>query len=41
VEVAEIVSDKNRIRLKTVCKNQNNETVLDGEAEVSPPKPPK
>jgi 3-hydroxybutyryl-CoA dehydratase len=41
VEVDEIVSDKNRIRLKTVCKNQNDEIVLDGEAEVSPPKPPK
>ena len=41
VEVAEIMSDKNRIRLKTVCKNQKDETVLDGEAEVSPPKKPK
>ena len=41
VEVAEIINDKNRIRLKTVCKNQNDKTVLDGEAMVSPPKQPK
>lgn len=38
VEVAEIITEKNRIRLKTVCENQNGVIVLDGEAEVSPPK---
>ena len=38
VEVAEIMADKNRIRLKTVCENQNGVIVLDGEAVVSPPK---
>lgn len=38
VEVAEIMADKNRIRLKTVCENQNGVIVLDGEALVSPPK---
>lgn len=37
-EVAEIMADKNRIRLKTVCENQNGVIVLDGEAVVSPPK---
>lgn len=40
VEVAEIMADKNRIRLKTVCENQNGVIVLDGEAVVSPPKNP-
>lgn len=39
VEVAEIVPEKNRITLKTDCKNQNGKTVLTGEAVVSPPKP--
>ena len=38
VEVAEIIADKNRIRLKTVCGNQNGVIVLEGEAVVSPPK---
>jgi 3-hydroxybutyryl-CoA dehydratase len=37
-EVTEIVTDKNRVRLKTVCVNQDDTTVLDGEAVVSPPK---
>lgn len=41
VEVAEIMADKNRIRLKTVCENQNGVIVLDGEAVVSPPKKPR
>lgn len=40
-EVAEIITDKNRVRLKTVCKNQEGVVVLDGEAEVSPPKAPR
>ena len=38
VEVAEIITDKKRVRLKTYCNNQNNETVVDGEALVSPPR---
>jgi len=40
VEVAEIVADKKRVRLKTYCINQDNTTVLDGEALVSPPRAP-
>ena len=40
VEVAEIIADKRRIRLKTYCINQENKTVVDGEALVSPPRGP-
>lgn len=40
-EVVEIIADKNRVRLKTTCENQNGVVVLDGEAVVSPPKLPK
>jgi 3-hydroxybutyryl-CoA dehydratase len=40
-EVAEIIADKKRVRLKTWCINQQGTTVLDGEALVSPPRPPK
>jgi len=39
VEVIEIMDGKNRVRLKTVCVNQEDTQVLDGEAIVSPPKP--
>jgi 3-hydroxybutyryl-CoA dehydratase len=38
VEVIEIVSEKKRARLKTVCVNQEGVVVLDGEAVVSPPR---
>jgi 3-hydroxybutyryl-CoA dehydratase len=41
VEVIEIVDGKNRVRLKTICVNQEGTQVLSGEAVVSPPKPPK
>ncbi len=37
-EVIEINTDKNRVRLKTTCVNQEGTLVLDGEAMVSPPK---
>ncbi len=37
-EVLEIIAEKNRIRLKTTCFNQEGTIVLDGEAMVSPPK---
>lgn len=37
-EVAEILSEKKRVRLKTFCVNQEGTTVLDGEALVSPPR---
>ncbi len=38
VEVIEIVPDKNRVRFKTTCLNQDGKAVLDGEAIISPPK---
>lgn len=41
VEVIEIMAGKNRVRLKTVCVNQEGTQVLDGEAVVSPPKRPR
>lgn len=41
VEIIEIIAEKNRVRLKTACSNQEGKAVLDGEALVSPPKPPK
>jgi 3-hydroxybutyryl-CoA dehydratase len=37
-EVIEINTDKNRVKLKTTCVNQEGTLVLDGEAMVSPPK---
>lgn len=40
-EVMEIIADKNRVRLKTTCQNQDGVVVIDGEAVVSPPKRPK
>ena len=41
VEVAEIMAEKKKVRLKTYCVNQENTTVVDGEALVSPPRKPK
>jgi len=41
VEVAEIMADKKQVRLKTYCINQENTTVVEGEAMVSPPRAPK
>ncbi len=41
VEVAEIITDKKRVRLKTYCINQEKTIVVDGEALVSPPRAPK
>ena len=38
VEVAEILTEKKRVRLKTTCVNQEGTTVVDGEALVSPPR---
>ena len=38
VEVAEIMADQKKVRLKTYCINQENKTVVDGEAIVSPPR---
>lgn len=36
VEIAEVIRDRNRIRLQTVCVNQHGEEVLSGEAWVMP-----
>lgn len=41
VEVLEIIADKNKVRLRTTCTNQDGKMVVDGEALMSPPKPPK
>lgn len=41
VEVVEIMAEKKRVRLKTYCVNQENTTVVDGEALVSPPRKPR
>ncbi len=41
VEVLELIAERNRVRLKTSCTNQDEVMVLDGEALVSPPKAPK
>ena len=41
VEVVEKMEEKKRVRLKTTCVNQEGKKVLDGEALVSPPRPPK
>lgn len=38
VEVIERNEEKNRIKLKTVCTNQNGDVVLSGEAMVMPPR---
>jgi len=37
-EVVEVNTEKNRVRLKTTCRNQEEKIVLDGEALVSAPK---
>lgn len=38
VEIIEINNEKNRIKLKTTCTNQDDIVVLDGIATVMPPK---
>ena len=40
-QVIEILPEKNRVRLKTTCINQDGTLVLEGEATVSPPRKPK
>ena len=39
VEIADIDSEKKRLKMKTVCVNQEGITVLDGAAVLSPPRP--
>ncbi|HUN55037.1 MAG TPA: MaoC family dehydratase [Smithella sp.] len=41
VEIVELMPEKNRVRLKTTCSNQDGVTVISGEGFVSPPKAPK
>jgi len=41
VEILELNTEKNRVRLKTTCSNQDGVTVLEGSGLVSPPKAPK
>ena len=38
VEVAELVLEKNRVRLATRCTNQKDEVVAEGESWVMPPR---
>jgi len=40
VEVVELLPERNRVRLETICVNQRGERVLSGEAWVLPPKRP-
>jgi acyl dehydratase len=40
VEVLEVLRDRNRVRLTTVCRNQRGEEVLAGEAWVMPSRTP-
>jgi 3-hydroxybutyryl-CoA dehydratase len=37
-EVIEVIPEKNRVKLKTTCYNQNEKVVIDGVAMVMPPK---
>ena len=37
LEIIEVITVKRRIRLATICTNQNGETVMDGEATVMVP----
>lgn len=38
VKVTELIPEKNRAKLETVCTNQNGEVVISGVATVMPPK---
>ena len=38
VEVIELIPEKNRVKFKTICTNQEGKEVLDGTALVMPPK---
>lgn len=41
VTVVEKMAEKKRVRLETICTNQEGTKTLEGEALVSPPRPPK
>lgn len=38
VTIIEIIKEKNKVVLETICKNQNNEIIAKGKALVMPPK---
>jgi 3-hydroxybutyryl-CoA dehydratase len=38
VEIIELIVEKNRVRMKTTCSNQDGVVVLSGESTVMPPK---
>jgi len=38
VEIMELIPEKNRVKFKTICLNQEGKIVLDGAAWVMPPK---
>ena len=38
VEALEVDTERNRVRLRTLCRNQDGTVVVDGEALVMPPK---
>ena len=38
VEVIELITEKNRVKFKTTCTNQNGQEVLDGIAWTMPPR---
>lgn len=40
VSVLEVLPERNRVRLTTIVKNQDGQTVLDGKAEIIPPQAP-
>ena len=39
VEAVDVNVDKNRVRLRTTCTNQDGKLLIDGEAVISPAKP--
>ncbi len=41
VEVKEKVTEKNRVKLRTTCVNQDGTLLVDGEATIMAPKAPK
>lgn len=41
VEVVEKTTEKNRVKFRTTCANQDGTLLVDGEAVVMPPKAPK
>ena len=38
VEITEKFEEKNRVTLRTICRNQDGQTVIEGEAIVMPPR---